>query len=274
MNDSQAPVSPKPIVNPPRPLRQDFHGRFAADPELNVLAKRLEDVIWENPLSEDELLMVQRNLTDPEAPRRHVTMLPDFRTWAVRLYLGGAQRTIGYVRKDPATALRFADMAMFYFWKYRIRGAAEPTNMALNFSVERAQRDMDNEPEALYLLQEVEKYLLSIGALKDSVTRQKEIGEKHEQRRLSRTVSGTLEVFYQVHSNRMQQNTNRLEGVERALKRLEDRQAKLIELFEHAIALVGRKIESPCQTYSGVDVTPPPPTLEPGLSPTLPLQTT
>lgn len=224
-------------------------------------------MVWENPLSQDEIES-SLVLLDTAKYRHHVVQLPDFKSWAVRLYLGGAQRTLGYVRKDPINALRFADMAMFYFWKYRVRGAAEPTNQFLNFSVERAQQDLDNEPYAVNLLKRIEKYLLDLGALKDSATRQKELNEKIEYRRFNRTLGGAMEIFSQTITQRVEQLINRQEETERSLKRLEDRVAKLVELLERVVALAGRRIEPPCQTYSGVDVTPPPP------PPALPLQTT
>jgi hypothetical protein len=95
-------------------------------------------------------------------------MLPDYRTWAVRLYLGGAQRTLGLMAGTGdgfSRLLRFADMAKMHFWKYGVRTAHVPGDMELNFSAERANEDLKCEVHALGLLHDIENHLIDTKAL-------------------------------------------------------------------------------------------------------------
>jgi hypothetical protein len=99
-----------------------------------------------------------------EYPFRLVYTMPNFKTWAVRIYIGSETRLIGYT-DDLTTACRFADMAQMRFWKYRIRGACEPVEADLNFSVEQARNDCANEEKAAALLDNIEQYLKDINAI-------------------------------------------------------------------------------------------------------------
>lgn len=148
---------------------------YAKDPELNLLANRLKDLEWVNPLSEGEQDQAREVVTTPGAKRHLVVPLPNLTSWAVRMYLGGEQRTLGLVNsKSIEAGLRFADMAREYFWKYRVRAAAPPEELDLNFSKARLNQDMTEELPALALLEQIEQYLLRIGAIKSAQLRRDE----------------------------------------------------------------------------------------------------
>lgn len=148
---------------------------YAKDPELNLLANRLKDLEWVNPLSEGEQDQAREVVTTPGAKRHLVVPLPNLTSWAVRMYLGGEQRTLGLVNsKNIEAGLRFADMAREYFWKYRVRAAAPPEELDLNFSKARLNQDMTEELPALALLEQIEQYLLRIGAIKSAQARREE----------------------------------------------------------------------------------------------------
>ena len=149
--------------------------RNAKDPDLNVLANELRTLAWVNPLSwEEEKLLTDCAMTTVGRVRRHVTLLPGYRDVAVRLHLAQAQRTLGIASIDQLPqALRFADMAMMVFWKYRWRGAAPPTTLQLNRMIKDVEEDMQVEVNALDLLRRIEKYLLEAGIIKAGSERPK-----------------------------------------------------------------------------------------------------
>lgn len=152
---------------------------YAKDPELNLLANRLKDLEWVNPLYEGEQDQARAVVMDMHAKRHLVVPLPNLTSWAVRMYLGGEQRTLGLVNsKNIEAGLRFADMARQYFWKYRVRACAPPEEFDLNFSKERLDQDMREELPALALLEQIEQYLLRIGAIKSSQERRAEKAKK------------------------------------------------------------------------------------------------
>ena len=146
---------------------------IAKDPGLNELAASLREVVWINPLTAEELLDCQRlaqfNLN--EAPiqlaRKLVHPLPGCDNWALRICLGGAQRTLGVMsirgtKSNPepfeglSVLFRFADMAQQYFWKYKLRGAQPPGDRDLNLGRSRLEADMVNEIHALALHEKME----------------------------------------------------------------------------------------------------------------------
>lgn len=135
--------------------------RYAKDPALTKLANELKSIAFtaapdlESDTSE-KLEHFARGVGD--YPFRLVYSMPNFRTWAVRLFLGGSVRTIGYT-DNLCAACRFADMAALRFWKYKIRGACEPLDANLNFGVAQAKHDSVHETGALVLLDKIENYL-------------------------------------------------------------------------------------------------------------------
>lgn len=135
--------------------------RYAKDPELNTLANELKSVPFTAAPDLDSDVQERFEILargQGEYPFRLVYQMPNFRTWAVRLYLGGAIRTIGYT-ENPTHACRFADMAALRFWKYRIRGACEPLDAHLNFGIAQAKHDATHETCAILLLSRIEDYL-------------------------------------------------------------------------------------------------------------------
>jgi hypothetical protein len=152
---------------------------YAKDPELNLLANKVKDLEWVNPLYEGEQEQAREVVTTPGAERHLVVPLPNHTSWAVRMYLGGEQRTLGLVNsKNIETGLRFADMAQEYFWKYRVRAAHAPEDHNLNFSRSRVEQDMLHETPALLVLEQIEQYLLRAGAIKSSQERRAEKAKK------------------------------------------------------------------------------------------------
>lgn len=135
--------------------------RYAKDPELNTLANELKIINFSAAPDLDSDVSERCEILargQGDYPFRLVYQMPNFRTWAVRMFLGGAIRTIGYT--DNLThACRFSDMAAFRFWKYRIRGACEPVDASLNFGVDQAKHDALHETDAARLLDKIETYL-------------------------------------------------------------------------------------------------------------------
>jgi len=143
--------------------------RIAKDPALSALAVELKTTKFSDAPDLEEVIrerFVELARGHGEYPFRLVYQMPDFKTWVVRLYLGGAVRTIGFSAR-LTDACRYADMAALRFWKYRVRGASEPVDANLNFDVAQAKYDSTEEIEAAYLLDRIENYLLSSGALGD-----------------------------------------------------------------------------------------------------------
>jgi hypothetical protein len=173
--------------------KQYRHTRNAVDPVLNLIARRLLDAKWQTELDEGEKNECHSLNTSPTAPRRLIAPALDYKTWLVRIYLGGAQRIVGMVRgPDLTPAYRYADMLKMFFWKYRQRGAHEPGAVELNLSPERAKQDLEHEPEVGAILRDIEAHLLAIGALPTPADRQKALEATREHRWRQRTVAGGL----------------------------------------------------------------------------------
>lgn len=135
-------------------------GRKAKDPKLNQLAKELQ----EHQFVEVEGLEDAARERMLATELRCVVQMPNFKTWAVRMYIGGLSRCIGYT-DDLTAACRFADMAACRFWKYRVRGACPPVDSDLNFGVAHAKTDCANELQIMHLLDRIENYLRSLGCI-------------------------------------------------------------------------------------------------------------
>ena len=162
--------------------------KYAKDPLLNEMSRKLKTLTWVNPLDETVVEEVHRSLRSPGTNHRLVSPLPDCRHWNVRIYLGGSLRTIGIVvHQDVPSALRYADMAQEYFWKYRVRGANPPDDRDLNYNRAQLTQDMAQEVHALALLKEIEEYFLTNGILKSSKERHDEEMKKRSLRLNIRT---------------------------------------------------------------------------------------
>lgn len=152
--------------------------KYSKDPELSILANQVRHIVWQNPLDETETRDVMERFEEVagEVNRpRNVYPLPGARDWCVRIYLGGDTHTLAIGRNDDLPTLaRFADMALEHFWRYKVRGCRPPHDCDLNIRRAQVEIDMANEPQAVAILQAMEKYLLDTGALKSGVTRRKE----------------------------------------------------------------------------------------------------
>lgn len=183
--------------------------RYAKDPELNLLANELKTLHFSAApdLESDareryEILARQQG----DYPFRLVYQMPNVRTWVVRLYLGGAIRTIGYT-DNLTNACRFSDMAALRFWKYRIRGACEPLDVNLNFGVDQAKHDSLHETDAADLLDKIENYL-RINYLGDP----KQIAEERETRKYARDSRRTVRHDFHELIGQLSEKLDRIEA--------------------------------------------------------------
>ena len=88
--------------------------------------------------------------------------------YAVRLGLGSRQWELGR-HHNRSIAVRFADMAIVYFWKYRPSRLLPPTDADVNITVEQAYQDIANIPEARELLELWAKGLEEKGVIRPPV---------------------------------------------------------------------------------------------------------
>jgi hypothetical protein len=209
-----------------------------------MLARELRDLVWCFPLDEDELQEAREMGSDINARRRWVYPLPDYKSWAVRLYIGGAQRTVGIIKPTPpnvidiSPALRFADMVAMYFWQHKVRGAHEPGDAELNFSVDRAKTDLELEENAIALIKRIEEHLISIDAIVSSADMQVRRSARRDQWRRQRTVSGTVLEVSEVLSTAMQRVEHNLGGLMKSLEEKMAQQVKEIARLNSVIELL------------------------------------
>lgn len=146
-------------------------GRQAKDTTLYALACKLKQP---DLFTQFSALSDEAEDTWKSGELRNVYLMKDAKTFAVKLFIGNAQRIVGYTI-NLADACRFADMARWHFAKYRTRDRREPTEVDLNFPVQQVKNDLEHEPKALALLKEIELYLIRIDILNpetpDSPTR-------------------------------------------------------------------------------------------------------
>lgn len=116
--------------------------------------------------------------------------------------------TLGYIYRDTSLdawekVLRFADMARMRFWKYRMRGAIEPTDADLNFSVARANEDLKCETHLCALLDREEAMMLQLGLIASAEEMAKRRADLLKNRSHSKTAEGLnrletrIEALYQ-----------------------------------------------------------------------------
>lgn len=136
--------------------------RYAKDAELNAIAGRLRDAHFDDT---GEIAGSIFDRHDQGERWRAVYSLPMVqRCFVVRLSVGGVQRSLGF-STNISHAVRFADMCIVRFWKYRMRGGPIATDADVNTTVESAQRDLVNEEEASLIITRLEQYLQGINAL-------------------------------------------------------------------------------------------------------------
>jgi hypothetical protein len=177
--------------------------RTVADPVMNQIAKRLKDVQWQFALTTDEennCLELEKN---PNLPKHLITLMRDYKTWVIRMYLAGAQRTFGFYSNAKSLTLfpafRYADMIRMYFWSYKHRDAFEPGDSDLNISAERAKLDLVHETEVVQIIKDIEAHLLSIGAIINPTEIEQRLKEKNKGRWARPTLKGTLADYAEAH---------------------------------------------------------------------------
>lgn len=149
------------------------------DPALTAISRKLRDVDFEPDDALDgaaESLTTMHgvqpfpvNKSNPGAPREY----------AVTLYVAQKVRIIGKT-KWRAAACRFADMAKLRFYKFKQRGAVEPKDDELNFSVAQAKSDLQFVESAVAILDEIEAHFREKGFWKDVI--EKEVRNKSSAR--------------------------------------------------------------------------------------------
>jgi hypothetical protein len=87
--------------------------------------------------------------------------------WQVKLFLGGEQRIIGE-SYDRLRAVRFADMCLVRFAKYRTRRNRPLTDDDVNFSLRTANSDLAGCPAATEIINNFEKWLLLKGLIAEA----------------------------------------------------------------------------------------------------------
>lgn len=170
--------------------------RTTADPILNQLARRLIDVRWQFDLTADEenaCLEIERSSM---SPKRLIALMRDYKTWVIRMYLAGAQRTFGYYNNSESgnlfAAFRYADMIRMYFWRYKHRDAYEPGDGQLNISAERANLDLVHETEVVQIIKDIEAHLQSTGAIQTPAQLEQQLKEKVSRQRAKPTLKGVM----------------------------------------------------------------------------------
>lgn len=84
--------------------------------------------------------------------------------WQVKMFIGGEQRVVGE-SFNALRAVRFADMALLHFAKYRVRRNRPVIDSDLNFSLLTAKRDTAEVPAATAMLKAWEDSLLKSGLI-------------------------------------------------------------------------------------------------------------
>ena len=167
-------------------------------PEVNRAAKLIKSARFVTPLTQAEIEKYDQ--TTGGRPGKHVAIMPKTLTHIVRFYLGGTVRVFGYL-EDRTAAIRYADMAFLFFWKYRSRGGEEPDPSHFNFCMERARTDLENESEFRSALETIEQVLVQNEILptaeemvikKDSPTRERRPTNALRIQKLSDEVLTTL----------------------------------------------------------------------------------
>lgn len=151
------------------------------DPTLTVISRKLRDLDFESDSTLDfaaESITTLRNVNQfpankkkPGAPRDYVVVL----------FVAQKLRVIGRTHWKAA-ACRFADMAKMRFYKFKQRGAVEPTDADLNFSVAQAKSDLQFETSAVALLDEIEAHFRDKGWWKDTVEKESRRRDTHSER--------------------------------------------------------------------------------------------
>lgn len=127
-------------------------GRTAKYPKLTELAHKLAELGF--PPAE----------TIRVGSAKNFFLMPDGKTYAVRLYLQKVLHTIGYTGEEESAA-RFADMALLHFYPWKVRRSVCPDPLQFNYTIAQAKKDFGYFAAASTLLSELEHYMVSVGLL-------------------------------------------------------------------------------------------------------------
>lgn len=207
---------------------------YSNDPILTELANGVRYLPME--ISQEEQHTFHQKMREGEL--KNVSFFADFRTYRVRIYLGGKQRTIG-ITDNGYKAARFADMARLFFWPYRLRDARPPGEGDMNFTLADTQHELDHNEVATRLLERIKDHLESFGDLKIvSRLEEDQRAERKRFRESRRTVRSEMSDFLRDQATQTVrldetlaelQRTNRhmFEEIKTALLRLDERLAAI-----------------------------------------------
>lgn len=172
--------------------------RTPKDIELNSLARRSGEIIFDDDVSLRNRL---KELSSNPFRNCHPTNVG----WYVIIYAGGKQRTIGiFSSADKGYyAARFANMATYYFWKYR-RTENPCTDSDLIFGVAQAKADIEHYIGAAAHLAKIEGHLISIGAFAvgaEAEEKTQAVTLRAQFRKHSRAWTAYLKALRQLESN-------------------------------------------------------------------------
>lgn len=138
--------------------------RLPKHPELHAIAKKLDQITFFTQPSEEA--SERPKMLFEQARAKNIWVMPAGDCWVVRFYLHGEVYTVGLGHGSAFRGMRFADMATLRFFDRRTPSREAPlTEARFNFSRRQAEHDLDNEPEAVALLDELDTYLTAAGLL-------------------------------------------------------------------------------------------------------------
>jgi len=192
-------------------------GTRSNDPTLTELANELRTITFDtvdNPVRQydDEL----RDKRAAGCTPCCYYLLPNGRTFGVRIYLGGKYRRIGFSESEVVAA-KFADLATFRFWGYRCRGGPAVTDAYVNFSVEDTKQDALDFEDAVWLLDRIAKHLETVGVLLNPATVESDRQLKKQQRAAARTIRGEMLYHFSEVCDKFDALNGRLRRIEERL---------------------------------------------------------
>lgn len=133
----------------------------AKDPILSALAKNLDNVTFSTPTNSDHL----DGLKAIGQTKSFKLCYPWVSGgWVVKLYIGGSQRILGKCT-NCAQAVRFADMAIWRFWRFKRNTDRGPVPSDFNLGLTQAKFESENESSAKQLLDSIEVHCRAQGYL-------------------------------------------------------------------------------------------------------------
>jgi hypothetical protein len=169
--------------------------RSPKDFELNKLCRDSGGLTFDDSTADR-----YRQLAQSGKPFRNCH--PAFGKWCVIVYAGNAQRRIGLF-DSGYHASRFANMATYYFWKYR-RTERACTDEDLIYGIAQAKADLEFFLGAAAHLANIEGHLISIGVLAvgaEAEEKTQAITLRSQFRKHSRAWTAYLKALRQLETN-------------------------------------------------------------------------